>query len=48
MDKGRILIIDDEEQLRSLLTRIVTLEGFAVLEAGSLKEATRIFYYCAL
>lgn len=42
MDKGRILIIDDEEQLRSLLTRIVTLEGFAVLEAGSLKEATRI------
>jgi two-component system, NtrC family, response regulator len=42
MDKGRILIIDDEEQLRSLLTRIVTLEGFVVHEAGSLKEATRI------
>src|SRR5689334_8646010 len=42
MDKGRILIIDDEEQLRSLLTRIVTLEGFMVHEAGSLKEATKI------
>ena len=42
MDKGKILIIDDEEQLRSLLTRIVTLEGFVVLEAGNLKEATKI------
>ena len=42
MDKGRILIVDDEEQLRSLLTRIVTLEGFIVHEAGSLKEATKI------
>jgi len=42
MDKGKILIVDDEDQLRSLLTRIVTLEGFAVQEAGSLKEATKI------
>ena len=42
MDKGRILIIDDEEQLRSLLTRIATLEGFVVHEAGSLKEAAKI------
>ena len=42
MDKGKILIVDDEEQLRSLLTRIVTLEGFAVHEAGNLKEATKI------
>jgi len=42
MDKGKILIVDDEEQLRSLLTRIVTLEGFVVQEAGSLKEATKI------
>jgi len=42
MDKGKILIVDDEEQLRSLLTRIVTLEGFTVHEAGSLKEASKI------
>jgi DNA-binding NtrC family response regulator len=38
MDKGRILIIDDEEQLRSLIKRIITLEGFTVCEAASLKE----------
>ena len=31
-----ILIVDDEEKLRKLLTRIVSLEGYQVLEAGSL------------
>ena len=41
MDKGKILIIDDEGQLRSLLTRIVTLEGFTVSEAGNLKAASK-------
>src|SRR6476660_2193811 len=41
MDKGKILIIDDEEQLRSLLTRIVSLEGFIVQEVGNLQEASR-------
>ncbi|MET0242777.1 MAG: sigma-54 dependent transcriptional regulator [Flavitalea sp.] len=30
-----ILIIDDEEQLRKLLTRIISLEGFHVFEAGT-------------
>lgn len=35
-----ILLIDDEEQLRKLLGRIIGLEGFAVAEAGSLKAAT--------
>lgn len=29
-----ILIIDDEEKLRSLLARIISLEGFNVLQAG--------------
>lgn len=33
--KGRILIIDDEEKLRRLLARILSLEGFEVLEAGT-------------
>ncbi len=42
MDKGKILIVDDEEQLRGLLTRIVTLEGFVVQEAGSLNEVAKI------
>jgi len=37
-----VLLIDDEEKLRSLLKRIISLEGFIVLEAGSLKEATRL------
>ncbi|MFT3675522.1 MAG: sigma-54 dependent transcriptional regulator [Chitinophagaceae bacterium] len=35
-----ILLIDDEEQLRKLLGRIIGLEGFAVAEAGTLKAAT--------
>src|SRR5215831_1433726 len=34
---GNILIIDDEEQLRKLLTRIIGLEGFRVEEAGTLR-----------
>src|SRR4029079_12365653 len=32
-----ILIIDDEEQLRKLLSRIISLEGFKVEEAGTVK-----------
>ena len=37
-----ILIIDDEEKLRNLLARIIRAEGFEVLEAGTLKEGTKI------
>lgn len=37
----KILIIDDEEKLRSLLTRIISLEGFEVLEAGDCKSGLR-------
>jgi two-component system, NtrC family, response regulator len=36
---GNILIIDDEEQLRKLLSRIISLEGFTVEQAGTLKAA---------
>ncbi|MGZ8540586.1 MAG: sigma-54-dependent transcriptional regulator [Chitinophagaceae bacterium] len=36
---GNILIVDDEEQLRKLLTRIISLEGFKVAQAGTLKAA---------
>ena len=35
----KILIIDDEEKLRSLLARIISLEGFEVLEAADFKTA---------
>ena len=36
-----VLLIDDEEQLRKLLSRIISLEGFTVLEANSLKAGTQ-------
>jgi DNA-binding NtrC family response regulator len=39
---GKILIIDDEEKLRSLLKRIVGLEGYAVSEAANLKAAFKV------
>jgi len=38
----KILIIDDEEKLRNLLSRIIKLEGFAVAEAGTLKAGTKL------
>lgn len=37
--KGNILLIDDEEKLRTLLARIIRLEGFEVIEAGDCKSA---------
>jgi two-component system NtrC family response regulator len=37
-----ILIIDDEEKLRSLMKRIISLEGFTVSEAGNLKQAEKL------
>lgn len=40
--QATVLIIDDEEPLRKLLGRIISLEGFTVLQAGSLKEGSTI------
>ncbi len=37
----KILIIDDEEKLRSLLARIINLEGFEVLEADTCNAALK-------
>lgn len=37
----KILIIDDEEKLRTLLTRILSLEGFDVMQAGDCKTALK-------
>lgn len=42
MPVGNILLIDDEEKLRGLLKRIITLEGFTVLEAANLKAGMNI------
>lgn len=39
---GTVLIIDDEEKLRSLMKRIIALEGFNVLEANNIKSAQKI------
>lgn len=35
----KVLIIDDEEKLRTLLSRIISLEGFEVLQASDCKTA---------
>ncbi len=42
MPAGNILLIDDEEKLRSLLKRIITLEGFTVHEANDLKSGLKV------
>jgi len=39
--KGKLLIIDDEERLRKLLTRILQLEDYEVTEAATAKEGLR-------
>ncbi|WP_018615367.1 sigma-54-dependent transcriptional regulator [Segetibacter koreensis] len=36
---GKILLIDDEEKLRSLLARLLKLEGYVITEVGNLKAA---------
>ncbi|MCU0382073.1 MAG: sigma-54 dependent transcriptional regulator [Chitinophagaceae bacterium] len=41
MSAPQILIIDDEEKLRSLLARIISLEGFEVQEAADIRSGQR-------
>ncbi len=38
----KILVVDDEIKLRGLLSRIIRGEGFDVIEAGTIGEATRL------
>jgi two-component system, NtrC family, response regulator len=42
MTAGNILIVDDEDKLRSLLKRVISFEGYVVHEAPDLKTATRL------
>src|SRR5579871_1964538 len=42
MSTGIVLIIDDEEKLRSLLARIIRLEGLTVLEAETIKAGNKL------
>lgn len=39
---ANVLVIDDEQQLRKLLFRLISLEGFNVVEASDLKSASAI------
>jgi DNA-binding NtrC family response regulator len=39
---GNILLIDDEEKLRGLLSRIIRLEGYQVLEAADIKAGMKV------
>ena len=42
MPKGHILIIDDEEQLRKLLSRLLALEGYTLYEAANTRNAQKL------
>lgn len=42
----KILIIDDELQIRSLLARIISYEGYAVTQAETLKDAAKQLQLC--
>lgn len=42
MSKGHILIIDDEDQLRKLLSRLLALEGYTLHEAPNIRAAMKI------
>lgn len=41
MQKGRLLIIDDEERLRNLLARILQLEGYEVITAANGRDGLK-------
>ncbi len=43
MDQINILIVDDEIELRNVLTKLISLEGFKTFEASNLQEAKSIF-----
>src|SRR5262245_30655786 len=37
-----VMIIDDEENLRKLLARVIELEGYLVLQAATIKEGLKV------
>ncbi|MFZ5941548.1 MAG: sigma-54-dependent transcriptional regulator [Bacteroidota bacterium] len=46
MNKGKILVIDDEEQLRRALSRIIELEGYEVWQAEDATKGMKMFRSC--
>jgi DNA-binding NtrC family response regulator len=43
MSKAKILVIDDEDQLRKALSRIIELEGYEVLQAENGTKGIKLF-----
>lgn len=43
---GKVLIIDDEKQILGLLSRIIGLEGYEVLQAASCKAGLKLVEQC--
>jgi two-component system NtrC family response regulator len=43
--KASVLVVDDEENLRKLLSRVVELEGYSVAQAASVKEAIKMLQH---
>lgn len=41
MKLNRVLVIDDEEKIRTLLSKIISLEGFEVLQAGDVRSSLK-------
>ena len=41
MQKGKLLIVDDEERLRNLMARVLQLEGYEVITASTGKEGLK-------
>jgi two-component system, cell cycle sensor histidine kinase and response regulator CckA len=44
MQNGRILIVDDEKQVRSLIRRVLFRHGFEMVEAADGREALEILH----
>ena len=40
-DRRRLLVVDDESSVRTLLKQVLEMEGFQIMEAGSAREAMR-------
>ncbi|WP_191321948.1 response regulator [Algoriphagus aquimarinus] len=43
MNNKLILVIDDEPEIRSLLSRFLGRKGFSVISAGTLQEGRKLF-----
>lgn len=42
LNNSNVLIIDDEDNLRKLLARVIELEGYTVYQAASIKDGIRV------